>query len=469
MRSTQQNWKNFAAAAVMGAFILTGGVQQVFAQDAGCPAQPEKKVKDNTEYDLSNAAFKDINNPTKEIQDLDTWTEKYPDSDWKDTRLYMYMQAYSKTNPPQPAKVLDYGSQLMSKDLKCIFVKEPQTPLSVMFLMSSAFLQLPTPTQDQIAQADKVAHQLLDYSKTFFTADKKPAATSDADWAKARQQVETVANAALVRAAAAPGNAAMAQKPPDCAAAETAYAKALGDFPESPGSGDIAYNLGKALICQQETKPEKVPQALYEIARAVSLPPDKGGLDPQTRAKIDDYLKKVYSTYHGSEEGLDQLKQQAAASPLPPSGFTIQSKAQADAAAAQQFAQQHPELALWKGIKDQLTSPQGAQYFESQMKNAAVPKLRGVVVEGRPACHSRELLVAVPLQPGAANTPEITLKLDAPLNGKPEPGSEIQWEGVPTAFTQTPFMLTMDIMDKAKIEGLKTTPCGVTKKSVRKK
>src|SRR5256885_1241474 len=72
----------------------------------------------------------------------------------------------------------------------------------------------------------------------------------------------------------------------------------------------------------------------------------------------------------------------------------------------------------------------------------------------RAACRSKELLVAL----SDAKNAEVTLKLDAALNGKPETGTEIQWEGVPSAFSKEPFMLTMDT-EKAKIEGLKTTPC----------
>ena len=79
------------------------------------------------------------------------------------------------------------------------------------------------------------------------------------------------------------------------------------------------------------------------------------------------------------------------------------------------------------------------------------------MVEGKPACRSKELLVSVP-EPDQQNAQSvITLKLDTPLTGKPEAG-EIQWEGVPSAFNPDPFMLTMDT-EKAKIEGLKTTPC----------
>jgi len=79
------------------------------------------------------------------------------------------------------------------------------------------------------------------------------------------------------------------------------------------------------------------------------------------------------------------------------------------------------------------------------------------VLEGKPACRSKELLVSVP-EPEQQNAqPVITLKLDAALTGKPESG-EIEWEGVPSAFNPDPFMLTMDT-EKAKIENLKTTPC----------
>jgi len=95
-----------------------------------------------------------------------------------------------------------------------------------------------------------------------------------------------------------------------------------------------------------------------------------------------------------------------------------------------------------------------------------VPPMKGTLVEGKPACKPKELLVAVPL-PDATGNPvvEITLKLvdaegkPAALAGKPETGGTIQWTGVPKAFSKDPFMLTMEA-DKAKVENVKTTPCG---------
>jgi len=46
------------------------------------------------------------------------------------------------------------------------------------------------------------------------------------------------------------------------------------------------------------------------------------------------------------------------------------------------------------------------------------------------------------------------------LTGKPDLNAEIQWEGVPQAFTKEPFLLTMNT-EKGKIQGLKVSPCAV--------
>jgi hypothetical protein len=119
----------------------------------------------------------------------------------------------------------------------------------------------------------------------------------------------------------------------------------------------------------------------------------------------------------------------------------------------------NPQLALWMKIKGALSDAGGEQYFESELKDSAVPQLRGVLLEAKPACRPRELTVAVPL-PDSQQTlrPEIRLRLDKPLTGKPESNQEFHWEGVPSAFSKDPFLLTMDTQ-AAKIEGLKTAAC----------
>ena len=80
--------------------------------------------------------------------------------------------------------------------------------------------------------------------------------------------------------------------------------------------------------------------------------------------------------------------------------------------------------------------------------------------------HSKELVVGV----ADPNTPEITLKLDTPLKGKPEIGDEIEFAGVPTSFQPDPFMITFDV-ETSKIKGLKVeaAPAGLRHRPVAKK
>jgi hypothetical protein len=294
----------------------------------------------------------------------------------------------------------------------------------------------------------------LDFAPKYFTPENKPAAQTAEAWAAARTDVLSKARTARVAIALKPGLEAQQKK--DCPGQEMAFSKALADYPDS---GAAAYQVGVALLTCQSANPDKVAQGLWEIARAASLDPAKSGLELKDVPGIETYLKKVYIRIHGSEEGLDHLKQQAVASPAPPAGFRI--KSVADIAQEKQavFESEHPQTALWIRIKGQLADTNGDQYFQGQLKDAAVPQLRGTLVEARPACHPKELLVAVPLPDTSKPLmPEISLKLDKPLGGKPDADSEFRWEGVPTAFTKDPFLLTMET-ETAKIEGLKTAPC----------
>ena len=271
-----------------------------------------------------------------------------------------------------------------------------------------------------MATGEKAAHQLADFAASYFTAANKPAATSDADWTKARAQVEDVAKAALVTLAMYPVTAAMkanAKDPANCAKAEPVFVKALQDYPDS---APVAWALAGALRCQQVQHPDKVPAAIYEYARAAAIDPTLGGTaDPKA---IQNYVNQVYTAFHGSDEGLKEFQQAGRKAPMPPPDFKLASATELAQEKEAQFEKSNPQLALWMKVKGQLSDTNGQQYFDSQLKDAAVPKLKGTLVEAKPACHSKELLVAVP-EPDQQGTlrPEITLKLDAPTRVSPRP------------------------------------------------
>jgi len=448
--------------------VLAAAVALLLAGTAQVAGAQEKKVKDQGEYDIFNQTLKDAANPAQQVKDLDTWTQKYPDSDYKDDRLYYYIGAYSGSK--QPAKVIEIGSQLMARDLKSVFKdpkQGPQQVLTVLYQMSVNIMQIPNATPDQIAAGEKAAAALGEYANEYFTAANKPAGTSDADWAKTKNDVTNLSKAVLVNLAMRPGAEAMAKYAQDkntenCKTAETAYTNALQKFPDSAA---IAYGLGRAEVCLYKVQPEKISAGLFYVARAVGIDASLGGT--ADAKQIENYLNNLYTQYHGGDDaGLKQLKDTAKASPTPPADFKIKSTSEIAHEKEEEFKKSNPQLALWMGIKGQLADQNGEQYFASSLKDAQVPKLKGTIVEGKPACRSKELLVAL----SDATHPEVSLKLDAPLTGKPEAGAEIQWEGVPSAFTKDPFLLTMDT-EKAKIENLKSSPCAAApvKKAVPKK
>jgi tetratricopeptide (TPR) repeat protein len=442
-------WSGMATAALTGLLVAAGLVQVAGAQNA--PA--EKKYKDG-EFDIYSAAANDVkaNNFAQAIKDLDTWKQKFADTDFKTERQSLYIMAYFGAG--QFDKTVDAAAPIIATGVDTVFSDPKDGPgqaIRVLFAAVAAIVRIPNPSAEQLAIADKAAHQLTDYNRKPPGPDGKP--MSDADWNNARAQLQPQAKAALLYIAMLPGIQAMAKNPQDCAAAEVAYTKALGDYPDQTAA---SYNLALALSCQKKNS-----EAVYEFERAAVLDATLGGAQPDP-GKIKTFADSAYAKVHGSDEGLAQLKDQVKQAPLWPAGFHIKTKAEIATEIAEQkqkaLEQSDPELAMWVKIKAALNDSNGAQYFE-EIKGADVPKLKGKLIDAKPACKSSTLLIAVPV-PDEKEAPvaEIALKLDAPLTGKPTLDTEVEWKGLPSEFTQSPFLLTMDT-EKTAVSGLKMTAC----------
>jgi len=408
-------------------------------------ATPQKQLKTG-ESGIFTEVTKDLNASsfTKAITDLDSWLRKFPDSDYQDDRTALYVQAYAGAN--QPEKALEAAAALLSKDLNTTFAGSgaEATIIRVLYNAVMAVSKAKNPTPSELATGSKAASLIL-------TFDKPIPGVPGAQWIEIQNDLRAKASATLLYIAMLPGMQAMAKQPPDCAVANTAYTDALKAHPESAA---ISYELGRALNCEAKTNPEKENAAIYEFVRAATLDPTLGDSrnDPK---KIEAFAESSYARRHGSTEGLDQLRLAVKQSPLPPDGFQIETADQIAQEKQDVFEKEHPQLALWMKIKAALTGANGDQYFETQLKDAAVPQLTGTIVEATPACRSKQLMIAASQPAGPA---EIVLKLDKPLAGRPEVNSIIQFDAVPAAFTKEPFLLTMDV-ETNKVAGLKITPC----------
>ena len=400
---------SLVVAGLLMATVIWGQAQTPAA------AQTPSPWKDG-EYPLYDAFLKATDN-AKKLEALNAWQQKFPDSALKATPLQRFLATYQALN--QFDKVLETGNEILASDPKNI---------AALWALTSAVQRIEKPTAEQLALGEKAAQTLA----TKFD-DLKPAATSEADWAKGKPEIQAVAYIAL---------GWIAQQRKDDAAAKKAYLESLRI---NPNNAHVSYTLGSLIITQRNA--DTYPIGLFHIARAASLT-GTGAIPEPNRKKIDDYLVARYTSFHGSAEGLDELRKLATATALPPEGFKIKSNAEIANEKEEEFKKSNPMLALWMSVKKELAGPSGADYFEKSVKGFALPagvqgvtKFKGKLVAAVPPKNPKQLKVAI----ADAVTPEVTLVFEEPLVGSAPVGTDLEFEGAGTAFTADPFNLTMDV------------------------
>ena len=144
----------------------------------------------------------------------------------------------------------------------------------------------------------------------YFAPGKKPEATAAADWQKQKDEVERLAHRALGWIEWQRGNHE---------AAEKEFTACLG---KNPKDAEISAWYGTVLTL--EKKEEKLPLAFWHLARAGSIKGDGGLPDGQRRA-VNNLLQGLYTSYHGTSDGLEKLLADSAAALDPPASFNIES------------------------------------------------------------------------------------------------------------------------------------------------
>ena len=363
------------------------------------PAPQDSPYKDQGEYDLATAAGKEAD-PQKKLDKLKEWEQKYPDSKLAGSRTLMQAQAllgitmasYGKTDPA---------------------------------LLDSSI---------------KAGSQIVDNLNNYFSAANKPAqGVTDEQWNGAKHTFDLQAHSALAWDY-------FTKK--DDAKAEAEFKKVLAI---DPAQAQMSYWLGSVIIRQKNIA--RYSEAIYDIARAVSVT-GTGALPDANKKAAEDYLKRVYSGYHGDDTGLDQVKEQVKASALPPPDYHIKSVEEIQKeqfANEEEFNKAHPDIANWRLIRTALKAADGANYFD-QLKGSQIPppeismfKAKIVSVEGK------EIVANVDNAGG-----DVTLKFEKAVNQKVlNAGDAFEFKGVVDSFTPDPYMLTVSIDDpKEDTKGL---------------
>ncbi len=420
--------------------LIAGLHRPVFAQaaPASTPAA-QKNWKDRAEYDLYEAITKETT-PSKRLELLNSWKEKYALSDFSDARQQLFMSTFSLVG--RPGDALATAGEILAK--------EPNN-LQALSAALTAIFSLQTPTPDHLAIAERASNQVTSNVDALFAADKKPANVSDADWTTAKKSLQLLSQNAL---------AYVAWRQNNLEKAEAEFTKSLE---LDPNQGQVSYWLSNVILA--ERKPEKYPAALFDMARAAAYD-GAGSLNATGRQQVLSSFQKTYSTYHGTAEGADQVLAQAKTAALPPNGFTIPSKADIQAKqmqAEEELRKANPQLALWKSVKDALLGPGAQEYFNTHMKGAEIPELKGKLIEAKPESRPKTLILAIE----NGTTPDATLNFEEALPGKMEPGAELSFKGIASGYTANPFIVTFDV-EKKNVTGWKGVTTPVRRAPVRK-
>ncbi|HYV63964.1 MAG TPA: hypothetical protein VE958_14875 [Bryobacteraceae bacterium] len=386
--------------------------------------EPKKEWKGQEEYNLFQAYQKA--DPKGRIDALDKWKAAFPASDFAEEREEQYLFVYQQLN---------MNRQAFDKAVE-ILKTRPNHFYSLSAVERLVYTLPPPPKPADLDAAERVSKYLLDNLDTVFVPANKPTDVKDADWTTYKPAMKNAAQATL---------AWVYVQRKDHPKAETELTKYLQ---LDPTQAPTSLSLGGELLAQNQEHPEKLPLGLYQFAHAASYD-GPNALPAPARKQALDYLTKTYTTYHGSNEGLDKLLTLAKNSPFPPEGFKIESArdiAAKKAAAEEDFAKAHPDLGLWQAIKESLLKDGGDAYFES-IKGALVPagangvqKFKGKIVSMTPETKPKQIVLALE-QP---NVPDVTLELSEALPGKMEAGEELQFEGVAKSYTKQPFMVVFE-------------------------
>jgi hypothetical protein len=393
------------------------------AQDAA-----KKAWKDQAEYDLVQAEQKETT-PAGKLAKLDEWKQKYPTSDYADARLGEYLQVYQALN--RPKDVIATAGEILKAD--------PNSYGALSAILGAVYQLGNAPAAGDLDAGEKAASHVVSDANAVFDPSKKPANVTDAQWATAKTQLQAFAQKTV-------GYIAVVRK--DNAKAEAELTKALQ---MNPTDAQASYMLGSAILAQKENQanPQKQLLAIFCYARAASYT-GPGALDAATQKAALTFAQKAYATYHGSNQGFDQLVATAKTNALPPAGYSVKNviqlaedKQKADEAAAAA----DPAGALWKSVKEGLTGDSAATFWDS-LNGAAFPggangvnTLKVKIVSMKPEMRPKELVVG--FQDTTAG--DITLKLEEALPGKMDAGSEIEIKGVAKAYSKDPYMLTLEV------------------------
>ena len=362
---------------------------------------------------MSPAEYKAYNNaisqttPQTKAPALEEYLQAYPHSAVLADTLQLLMLTYSSFDP---AKTLSTADRLLAVDPNNLRA----LTFEVYFRMQNADKET-TPAAKQ-AGLDSAA----DYAKKGLAATK-PAAMSEADFAKVKEAATPV----FYRAVA---TAALNKK--DMATAIANFKDELTSVPvaqtEAPGPIlQDTYTLGQAYY---ESTPPDYFNCTWYASRAANFAPEP------YKSQMLPLAKFCYKRYHGADDGYDAVTAAVATNLNPPAGFTIKPAPKPSDIAAQVVATT-PDLATL-AVSDkefilQNGKPEDAEKVWATIQGKSVQLPNITVVSATPTV----ITASVSDDAVQSKTADFTFNMAKPLDTPPAVGSSITISGTYSTYT----------------------------------
>ena len=263
------------------------------APQEAAPAQKPTTWSGREEYDAYTAMTGE-KDPQKRIGLVDAFLQKYPNSFVKDTAYVVLMQTYAQLN--DAPKAIDAAHKAVQAN------PEKLEALAYLSYVFPFVFKLDDPeATTKLSQTENDSKRGLEALQKL----KKPDNITEDQFSQYIKGQRANFNACI-------GFVALQRK--DYAAAVTSFKTAAED---NPADVYTFYRLGIAYISGE---PRDYNNAVWSLARSTALA--KAGKNPSL-ADIEKYMRSVYVNYHGNDQGLAEIVNQAAAAPTPPEGFKV--------------------------------------------------------------------------------------------------------------------------------------------------
>src|SRR5256714_4424921 len=187
------------ALALLAGWVAVAPARAQQPAAAGAAGQaPAKNYKDRGEYDLYNKVTQTAD-PKARLEVLNTWQDKYPQSDYAPERSQYYLDTLSRLAPSDPSQrqpLLNKCQEVLKTDPKNSFA---------LYLISfwGPAVGGNNPPAELQSQVDSAAHAFISGADEAFAQANMPKGITPADFEKAKKIRLRVAHNALAWVATA--------------------------------------------------------------------------------------------------------------------------------------------------------------------------------------------------------------------------------------------------------------------------